>query len=111
MREMNGIVYYTSGDVSAYVGKNCQTVVAWDKLSDFWEHEHGQRFVPKPARVNGQRLYTKEQVREIKRFAERKNGGGLFTRAKKEYEAKKEIKSSREKKQSWATDRRNKRDL
>ena len=40
MREIDGIVYYTSGDVSAYITRSRQTTVALDVLSDFWEKEH-----------------------------------------------------------------------
>lgn len=103
MREINGIVYFTSGDVSAYITRSRQTTVALDVLNDFWEKEHGERFVPKPIRVNGQRLYTKDQVREIKRFTDTKKGGEL-ARAKEEYEAKKKAETKQEKKQSWAVD-------
>lgn len=110
MREINGIVYYTIGDVSAYTSRSKLTISQYVILSDFREQEHGQRFIPQPVRVNGQRLFTKEQVREIKRFTNTKKGGDL-ARAKKEYEAKKKAETKKEKKQSWATDRRNKRDL
>lgn len=103
---MNGIVYYTSGDVSVLIKRSRQTVVAWDVLSDFWEKEHGERFIPKSLRVNWQRLYTKEQVREIKKFAEAKKGGEL-ARAKREHEAKKE--ATQNSKQRWASDEKGKR--
>lgn len=103
MREINGTVFYTAGDVSALLNKSRQTIVLYDVLSDFCEQEHKQRFIPKPIRVNGQRLYTKEQVREIKRFADSKKNGQL-AKAKIEYEAKKKEKSRREKRQCWAID-------
>jgi predicted NAD-dependent protein-ADP-ribosyltransferase YbiA (DUF1768 family) len=108
LREINGIIYYCSGDVSALINKSRETIVLYDVLSDFWEKEHGERFIPKPIRVNGQRLFTKEQVREIKRFAETKKCGEL-ARAKKEYEAKKIVNQPQTQKQRWASDEKGKK--
>ena len=101
MREINGTVYLTSGDVSAYINRSQETVVQWSKLSDYREQEHGERFIPKPILVNGQRLFTKEQAREIRKFSESKKNGEL-ARTKKEYEVKKKAETKLEKKQIWA---------
>lgn len=103
MREIDGIVYYKSGDISALIMRSRQTVVQWSKLSDYRELEHRERFIPKPILVNGQRLFTKEQAREIRKFSESKKNGEL-ARIKKEYEAKKKAETKQEKKQIWAVD-------
>lgn len=106
MREIDGTVFYSVGDVSAFIGsRSRQTIVQWDVFSDFLEQEQGIRLIPKPVRVNGQRLYTKEQVREIKRFAESKKNG-VLSRLKREYKAKKKTETKPEKKQNWPVDGR-----
>ncbi|SDH44348.1 hypothetical protein [Desulfosporosinus hippei] len=105
MREFDSQVMYTAGDVALLINRSRQTILAWDALSDFWEQEHGVRFTPKPVRDNGQRLYSKTQVREIKKFVDSKKSG-IMAKAKREMEEKKKGKMSKENKQNWALDRK-----
>ncbi|GAB6152892.1 hypothetical protein JCM17380_16420 [Desulfosporosinus burensis] len=82
MREVNGVVYYTSGDVAVLLDKSRQTLIYWDLLSDCWAEKYGRRALPKPIRINGHRLYKKEQVLEIIKFSKSMKRGTL-TKAKK----------------------------
>ncbi|MEI0739009.1 hypothetical protein VQ056_24250 [Paenibacillus sp. JTLBN-2024] len=75
MRIINGEALFTVGDCSSYTGKSIQTIQKYDKYSDILESRGEARLIPKPLRINGQRLYTKEQVREIQQFIESKKYG------------------------------------
>lgn len=75
MRIIDGKQMFTVGDCSAYVGKSVQTIQKYDKYSDILQDRGEARLIPKPLRINGQRLYTKEQVREIQQFIESKKYG------------------------------------
>lgn len=69
MRKIDNVFYYTSGDVAAICNKTMQTVNNWDKYSDILEERGENRLIPKAIRINGRRLYTKEQVASIKEFS------------------------------------------
>jgi len=107
MREVNGVVYYTAGDCAVLMFRNRQTIVGWDVLSGEMEmvKGSGSRLIPKPIRVNGgQRLWTKEEVREIKRFVDGKKWGDL-ARVRRELGSTRVKKQDRqEQKQRWAVD-------
>lgn len=75
MRIIDGQPMFTVGDCSAYTGKSVQTLNKYDKYSDTLESMGEARLIPKPLRINGQRLYTKEQVKEIQQFVESKKYG------------------------------------
>ncbi|MED3575860.1 hypothetical protein [Cytobacillus praedii] len=75
MRIIEGEALFTVGDCSAYIGKSIQTIQKYDKYSDILESRGEERLIPKPLRINGQRLYTKEQVKEIQKFIELKKYG------------------------------------
>nr|WP_259548284.1 hypothetical protein [Heyndrickxia oleronia] len=75
MRIIDGQPMFSVGDCSAYTGKSVQTLNKYDKYSDTLESKGEARLIPKPLRINGQRLYTKEQVREIQQFIESKKYG------------------------------------
>jgi hypothetical protein len=68
MRFIEEQQYFTSGDVGAYVNRNVQTINNWDKYSDILEARGEARLIPKPIRINRQRLFTPSQVKEIKVF-------------------------------------------
>lgn len=70
MRFIQGQQFFTSGDVGAYVNKSILTINNWDKYSDILESRGEARLIPKPIRINGQRLFTPSQVKEIKVFAD-----------------------------------------
>lgn len=70
MRFIEGKAYFTSGDVGAYVNRNVQTINNWDKYSDKLEARGEARLIPKPIRINGRRLFTQSQVKEIQVFAD-----------------------------------------
>lgn len=72
MRIINNTVYYTSGDVAALCGKkSLQTVNLWEKYSKEQEQRGEKRLIPAPALIlNNRKLYTKEQVREIRQVSE-----------------------------------------
>jgi DNA-binding transcriptional MerR regulator len=78
VRIIDGKPMFTVGDVSAYVGKSTQTVQRYDKYSDILESKGESRLIPKPLWINGQRLYTKEQVNEIQQFVESKKEYGVM---------------------------------
>ncbi|NRG28124.1 hypothetical protein HRF69_13450 [Bacillus circulans] len=75
MRIIDGEALFTIGDCSAYTGKSIQTIQKYDKYSDILESRGEARLIPKPLRINGQRLYTKEQLKEIQQFVESKKYG------------------------------------
>jgi DNA-binding transcriptional MerR regulator len=75
VRVINEQIMFTVGDCSAYVGKSVQTIQRYDKYSDILESRNEARLIPKPLRINGQRLYTKEQVKEIQQFVDSKKYG------------------------------------
>ena len=77
MRIINDDALFTVGDCSAFTGKSVQTIHKYDKYSDILESRGEARLIPKPLRINGQRLYTKEQVKEIQQFIESKKYGKL----------------------------------
>jgi len=105
MREVNGVVYYTAGDCAVLISRSRQTIVGWDVLSDEMERVKGSRLIPQSIRVKGQqRIWTKEQVREIMRFLNGKKWGDL-ARVRRELESKRVKKQDRqEQKQRWAVD-------
>ena len=101
MRKVGGVVYYTSGDVGAVINRSRQTVVIWDELSD--EMVKGSRLIPKPIRVNGQRLWTKDEVRQIKKFTEALKRGDLAL-IKKSLKLGETDQERQEQKQRWAVE-------
>jgi len=84
MRIINGVEHFTTGDVSALVGKSRLTITNWDKYSDMLEKGQGDRLIPKPLKVNGIRYWTEEQVERIKEFSETMERGTMsyFNREK-----------------------------
>lgn len=73
-----GELLFTIGDVAAIIFKEPATIRGWDKYSDMLEQEAIEkgtdgstaRLIPKAVRVNGRRLYSWEQTKEIIRFSE-----------------------------------------
>jgi hypothetical protein len=65
MRLIDGVVYYSSGDLASIVNRTILTVNNWDKYSDILEQRGEERLIPKPLRINNRRLYTREQVDKI----------------------------------------------
>jgi|GEM_PF-4264954 len=107
MRELeDGIVYYSTGDISAYINLSYMTIISYDVLSNEMEmvNGSGSRLIPKALRRNGQRLWTREQVLEIKRFVDGKKWGDL-ARVRRELESTRVKGQDRqEQKQRWAVD-------
>lgn len=77
MIEINGKYYYKIGDVAAICNKKPQTILNWDRYSDILEKEGKERLVPKAERLNNQRIYTKEQVKEIEDFSKNMKRGDI----------------------------------
>lgn len=77
MRFINGQEYFTSGDVGAFVNRNIQTINNWSKYSDILEERGEARLIPKPLRINGQRLFTPCQVKEIVEFSKNMKRGQM----------------------------------
>lgn len=78
MRIINGRKYMTTGDIGAFINRSQNSVVRWCKYSDLLEEMGDKRIIPKPLLINGQRLFTLEQARIIKEFAESENKYGLM---------------------------------
>lgn len=70
MRIIDGQKYLTTGDLGAYVNRSPATIVKWCKYSDILAERGEERLIPNPLFVNGQRLFTPEQARAIKEFAD-----------------------------------------
>jgi DNA-binding transcriptional MerR regulator len=79
MRIIDGEIMFTVADCSCYIKKSVQTLHIYDKYSDILENKGEARHIPKPIRINGQRLYTKEQVKEIQHFVESKKKYGMMS--------------------------------
>lgn len=116
MRIIDGKQMFTVGDISAITGKGIQTIQRYDKYSDILDSRNEARIIPKPIRINGQRLYTKEQVREIQLFVESKEKYGImaeFNRirlGKRGKEIEKRMKA-REKEQERKQDEKKEKEL
>ncbi|MBB2481346.1 hypothetical protein H5P36_14235 [Bacillus sp. APMAM] len=116
MRIIDGVQMFTIGDISAITGKGIQTIQRYDKYSDILESRNEARLIPKPIRINGQRLYTKEQLRDIQLFVESKKKYGMmaeFNRkrlGKRGVEIEKRVKA-REKEQEKMQEEKKEKEL
>lgn len=115
MRKINGEIMFTVADCSCYIKKSVQTLHKYDKYSDILESRGEARLIPKPLRINGQRLYTKEQVKKIQHFVDTKKRGQLaeFNRkrlGKRGKEIEKRVKA-REKEQERRQEEKKEKEL
>jgi hypothetical protein len=69
---------YTTGDCAAVCNVKLQTFRGWIKYSNILESQGRKRIIPKPVIIiNGFNLFSKEQLEEIKKFANDKKRGDL----------------------------------
>lgn len=69
MKIINGVKFYTSGEVAYFVGRIRETVQEWDKKSEMLEDLGQERLIPKPVRINTWRYWREEQLSEIIKFS------------------------------------------
>lgn len=86
MKEINGIIYYSTGDVGCFLGVSLQTIKLYERYSRQHIQEGKGPLIPEPHLVlNGRRLYTKDQVKAIRDFYNSLKKGQLSTYTKRRY--------------------------